>query len=165
MTTNRQKKPKSSKSRGASAPSGVVTGRLILGAASLVLALSGCSTMSDSLSDSISKSVSSPFEWSSKSSGTATDIVENYRNDVGKFAEICARSHCSVSDMNDGVTTIAGKYGITDWEAEKATYDAIGRGFAKAHLTQAQVDLYKNSIPRITLADAGALQQGYDVER
>ena len=147
--------------RCAFAASGVVMAGLIFGAASLLLSVSACSTSSDSLS----KSISSPFEWSSKSSGAATDLVENYRNDVRKYAEICSRSNCSAPDMSDGVSAIAKKYGISDWEADRATYDAMGRGLARAKVAQARVDLYKNAVPHSSPADTVALQQGYDLGR
>jgi hypothetical protein len=134
-----------------------------LGAASLLLfCLSGCSTFSDSLSDSLSKSVSSPFEWSSTSSESVGEMVKNYRDDVQKYAEVCSRSSCEAPAIRKGVTAIAEKYGITNWEADRGTFAAIGAGFARANMAQPQVDRYRIALAGNDAAGSRALQWGYE---
>lgn len=127
-----------------------------------LLLLAGCSTFSESLSDSLSKSVSSPFEWSSTSSDSVAEMAKNYRDDVRKYAEVCSRSSCAAPDIQRGVTAIAEKYGITDWEADRETLSAIGAGFARANMTQDRVDRYRVALAGSGSAGSQALQQGYE---
>jgi hypothetical protein len=145
--------------------SGLCASLRVLGgaaAASLVLSLAGCSTFSDSLSESLSKSVSSPFEWSSDSSESVADMAKSYRDDVQNYTEVCSRSSCEAPDIQRGVTAIAEKYGITNWEADRETFAAIGAGLARANMTQPQVDRYRVALAGNDSAGSSALQHGYE---
>lgn len=132
-------------------------------AASLVLSLAGCSTFSDSLSDSLSKSVSSPFESSSESSsGTSEERKASYQDDLSKYAEVCSRSNCAGAELTRGVSAIAEKYGVSNWEADGSTFTAIGAGLAKATTPQPQVDLYKGALAPTDTAHADAIQAAFE---
>lgn len=131
----------------------------LLAAASLLLALPGCSTISDSISDS----VSSPFKSSSESSsGTSEEREASYQDDLRKYAEVCSRSNCAGTELARGVAAIAEKYGVTNWEAEGSTYSAIGEGLAKATTPQPQVDLYKSALAPNDAAHAEAIQKAFE---
>jgi hypothetical protein len=136
----------------------------VLGAASLALSMLGCSTISDSISESVSTSVSSPFKWSSasSSSGSSEERKETYQGDIRKFTEVCSRSSCGAPEMTRGITAIAEKYGVTNWEADNSTYIAIGEGLAKAHTLQARVDVYKSALSQGNATVSDAIQKGYD---
>lgn len=132
----------------------------VLGAASLALSMLGCST----ISDSISESVSSPFKWSStsSSSGSSEERKETYQGDIRKFSEVCSRSNCGAPEMTRGITAIAEKYGVTNWETDNSTYIAIGEGLAKAHALQVRVDVYKSALSQGNATVSDAIQKGYD---
>lgn len=130
---------------------------------SLVFTMSGCSTVSDSLSDSFSKSVSSPFKWSSgSSSGSSEESKETYQGDIRSYAEVSSRSNSEVSEIVRGLAAIGEKHGITNWEADMATYAGIGEGLAKAKATQHRVDAYKSALSQGDYTRSAAIQKGYE---
>ena len=132
-------------------------------AVSFVVALSGCSTLSDSLSDSVSRSVSSPFKWSSgSSSGSSGEKQETYQGDVRRYTEVAVRSNSGVGEVMRGLTAIGEKHGITNWEADMATYAGIGEGLAKAQAIQPTVDVYKSGLTQGDTDKSAAIQKGYD---
>jgi len=129
----------------------------VLGAALLVLSMFGCS-----ISTSISDSVSSPFKWSSSSLESRT---EAYQGDVRDYAEAYAKSSTDMAGFKSGLGSIAGKHGITNWEADEATYVGIGEGLAKAKITEAQYEVYKANLTQGDAVKAAAIQKGYTKDR
>src|SRR3972149_5479513 len=92
--------------------------------AALIAAATGCSISYSS--ESLSKSVSSPFKWSSSSSGEADDPA--YQEEVRSFAAGFARSGGDASAFRRGVASIAERRGIQDWEDDDQTRRAIRGG-------------------------------------
>jgi hypothetical protein len=82
----------------------------------------GCAASADS-----SASMASISSISASISGTAVAGTE-YQNDVRIATAAAVESGASSSDLLRNVTTVASKHGISDWEAESATYAAIGEG-------------------------------------
>lgn len=104
----------------------------------LSLSLSGC--MLSSISES-SGSISDSSSSSSKSSRSSSDEKkESYRRDVKQYTAAYIRTNNELNGFTEGLTLISEKYGVTDWEADSLTFMGIGEGFAKAALTQQQVD-------------------------
>jgi hypothetical protein len=104
----------------------------------LLFALSGC--MLSSISES-SGSISDSSTSSSKSSRSSSDEEkEAYRRDVKQYTAVYFRANKELNGFTEGLTAISEKYGVTDWEADSATFLGIGEGFAKAALTQSQVE-------------------------
>ena len=124
-------------------------------AALLVLIAAGCS-FSES-SKSISNIVSSPI----KSSSDSSKPRQAYKDDVADYTATYIKSGGDTTKLKDGISRIAEKRGLTDWENDSATYQGLGQGFKRAGLKQVEVDAYKH-----TLADsdeqASWIQQGYD---
>jgi hypothetical protein len=138
----------------------------VAGAMMLASLLSGCMTFSDSLSESISKSVSSPFKWSSESStSSASDRKEAYQGDIRTYVDLHARSGKDVATLGQGLTSIGEKYGISDWEAEMATFTGIGQGLARAAADQTTVEAYQKALSQGDPLKLTAMRKGYDQER
>jgi len=133
----------------------------VTGAAVIALAVSGCS-----ISTSISDSVSSPFKWSSDSSGGSSEKKEeSYQDDVRNYAGVYFRSFSDIEGFRKGLTSIAAKHGITDWETDQATYSGIGAGLGKAQVTDVEFEGYKTKLSQGDAVKAAAIQKGYEKYR
>jgi hypothetical protein len=97
------------------------------------VAAAGCS-ISHSV-ESISKSVSSPFRWSSNSSGGDSDDPA-YLDEVRSFTAGFARSGSDANAFRRGIASVAERRGIHDWEDDDATCRAIGAGLEQAELSK-----------------------------
>jgi hypothetical protein len=117
--------------------------------------LPACSSFSAS-----SKSVSSPFISSSKSSSPEGA----YREDVSDLTAAHLQSGGTVDELRRQIGELAAKHGITDWERDKSTFQAIGQGLAKAGYRQLQVDAFKKNLASNT-EQAEWIQDGYDARR
>jgi hypothetical protein len=127
---------------------------LLAGAAVFALAVAGCS---------ISESASSPFKSSSASfDSSSRGAKESYQNDVSDYTEAYARSSSDLEGFRKGLASIAEKHGISNWEADEATYTGIGAGLAKAQVNETQLEVYKNNLSKGDDVKATAIQKGYD---
>lgn len=116
----------------------------------------GCS-FSDS-SVSISKSISSPFQSSSASSPSA----EAYQNDVADYTYAHVISGGQFDAFMKGLGSVAERHGVTNWEADDATYIGIGQGLGKAKFTQTQLDVFAKNVTNGDAKKTKLVQQGYD---
>ncbi len=133
----------------------------VMGTVMLLCMLSGCS-----LSTSISDSVSSPFKWSSDSSRSSLEGKEEaFQSDVRDYTEAYVRSASDVEGYKKGLATLAAKHGITNWEADQATYLGIGEGLGKAQVKDLQLEAYKMNLSGGDAAKASAIQKGYEKYR
>jgi hypothetical protein len=134
---------------------------LVATAAALVFSMSGCS-----ISTSISDSVSSPFKWSSDSSRSSSkDNEAAYQGDVRDYTEAYVRSSSDIEAFRKGLASLATKHGITNWEADQATYLGIGEGLGKAQVTDVQLEVYKTNLSGGDAVKASAIQNGYEKYR
>ena len=122
----------------------------------VMLAAAGCS-FSDS-SESISKSISSPFQSSSASSPSA----EAYQNDVADYTHAYVISGGQFDTFMKGLANVAERHGVTNWEADDATYTGIGRGLAKAKFTPAQVEVFGKNVSGGDAKKARLVQEGFE---
>lgn len=130
---------------------------LLLGS-SLVLLATGCS---------ISTSSSSPFEWSSDSSASSSgsssrDRSAEYRNDVRDYTAAYVQSGGDFDAFTRGLTNVAAKHGVSNWESDTNTYVGIGQGLKKAGVTPMQLDVWKTNLSQGDSSKAAAIQKGYD---
>lgn len=116
----------------------------------------GCS-FSDS-SVSISKSISSPFQSSSASSPSS----EAYQNDVADYTYAYVISGGQFDTFMKGLGGVAERHGVTNWEADDATYIGIGQGLGRARFTQTQVDAFARNVTNGDARKTKLVQQGYD---
>jgi hypothetical protein len=125
----------------------------------LLFAMSGCSSLSTSISDS----VSSPFKWSSDSSSHSSEGKEEaYQGDVRDYTEAYVRSSSDIEAFRKGLASLAAKHGITNWEADQATYIGIGEGLGKAHVSSTQFEVYKTNLSQGDAVKGSAIQKGYE---
>ncbi len=137
----------------------------LVAALTIVLWVSlGCSKSSTTQGsfESSSKSLSSPFKWSSSSSGGDDKKAEDaaYRRDVRDFATSFGVSGGGARAFQRDISEIAETHGVTDWESREGTYLAIGGGFARAdlnpqHFGQLAVELADDDFGRLALIRAG----------
>ena len=125
----------------------------------LLATAAGCS-FSDS-SASISKSISSPFQSSSASSRGGT---EAYQNDVADYTYAYVISTNQFDTFWQGLANVAERHGITNWEAEDATYVGIGKGIRRAKLGQTQLDVIAKNLSGGDAKKIRLIQQGFETE-
>jgi len=82
------------------------------------------------------RSSSSPFRWSSDSSSPSGESSSAYQHDVTDYTAKFAASEGNAQSFQRDLSAIAEGHGVTDWEQDDATYLAIGRGLAKAGLSE-----------------------------
>jgi hypothetical protein len=138
-----------------------------LAAAGVVISLvsiSGCSISASS--NAISDSISSPFKWSSDSSTSSSDDnKEAYLGDVRDYTVAYLRSSSDIEAFRKGLASLAAKHGITNWEADPASYSGIGEGLGKAHVSVTQAQAIKNNLSGGDVVKAAAIQKGYEKYR
>jgi hypothetical protein len=102
--------------------------------------LAGCS-----LSYSSGKSSNSSKSSSNSSSPSDTDQKDGktaYKSDVSAYTTSAAKDGNAEDYMRE-LGSIAKRHGITDWERDTATYNAIGSGLRRAGVTREEVkDVY-----------------------
>lgn len=133
-----------------------------------ILLLAGCSFSESSKSfskssESISKSISSPSKSSSESS--SPDQEKKYQEEVADYT--AAFVHSSNQQINfesfqHGLSEIAARRGIVNWESNPLTYQAIGRGLRKAKVTQIEYETYKQNLSGGDYSKMQDIQKGYE---
>ena len=147
--------------------SGFCAGTLACFAALAALSL-GCSFSysSKSISDSIassSKSVSDSV--SSVSSSSPESDATKYRKDVESYTQAFVVSGGSGSAFMSGIGEIAGKRGITNWEADDDTWIGIGRGLGRTKIDDVQFGVYQKSWTGGDAEKMKLMQTGFDEVR
>jgi hypothetical protein len=132
-----------------------------LGVAALA---SGCSfsTSSESSSDSsgsVSDLASSPLASLSYSSLNEQQKYEQALRDY--TAEFAVSSGGDMESFRVRVGKLAEKHGVTNWEEDKSTYVAIGRGLRKADLNKSQYEAFKNSLGQSDPKKMQFIEEGY----
>jgi hypothetical protein len=111
--------------------------------AALALCPLGCSFYYSS--ESSAKSITSPSRSSASSSDSSKDDEdkkEAYRDDVRDFTAAWAERGGDLEGFEAGLGDVARRHGVTDWEADDATYAAIGDGLRRARVGEADVARY-----------------------
>jgi hypothetical protein len=132
---------------------------LIAGLALLPL---GCSFYYSS--ESSVKTLTSPSRSSGSSSGDEDDDESEkkaYRDDVRDFTAAYAVEFDDLDGFEDGLAGVARRHGITDWEADAATYTAVGAGLRRADVGRGELARYEALVARDEPAKAALLRRGY----
>jgi len=121
----------------------------------------GCSLSYSS--KSISKIVSSPFKSLSKSSRSSdsSSPEQAYESDVSDYTAAYIKSGGDTSKLKAGISEVAEKRGITDWETDSSTYEGLGAGLKRAGVNQPTLDGYKSTMAT-TDQQRAWMQDGYD---
>jgi hypothetical protein len=106
----------------------------------------GCQVISASItspSDSVSgtgRAIGGSSEAISVSSGSDPDddSKPSYERDLREYTASFVRAGGEKANYKPGVSRIAASHGITNWETDSKTPDAIGAGLAAAGLSEGQ---------------------------
>ena len=128
----------------------------------LSMTINGCSfsDSSGSISDSTSSIVSSPSSISGKS--------KKYQNEVADYTMAYVKSSQPNADYNTflkGVSDIAAKQGITNWEQDSLTYKGIGKGLKKANVEGITYETYKKNFSGNDTQKMQQIDEGYEAEK
>lgn len=141
-----------------------LAGVALLAAANLACSFSYSSkSISDSIassSKSVSNSVSSPFASSSPESDES-----KYQKDVEGYTQAFVVSGGSDSAFMGGISDLAKKRGITDWESDEHTWIGIGRGLGRTKIDSVQLGVYQKNWTGGDPAKIKLIQQGFDEVR
>jgi len=146
--------------------------------ASAIAAMSGCSfsQSSGSISDSISnssESVSNSVESSSDSAKSSSDgddeaakpeapqDTASYEEDVSQLAVTYAKSGGDIGAFRGAVTQLAMARGITNWEVDSRTSQAIGRGVGTAGMQEEPFTDFSEQLFGDDLGKLNDLRTGY----
>ncbi len=132
---------------------------LIAGLALLPL---GCSFYYSS--ESSVKMLTSPSRSSASSSGDEDDdeaAKKAYRDDVRDFTAAYAAEYEDLDGFEDGLATVARRHGITDWEADAATYTAVGAGLKRAQVRPVDLARYESLVGRSEADKIALIRRGY----
>ncbi|WP_262964682.1 putative lipoprotein [Methylobacter psychrophilus] len=118
------------------------------------------SDSSGSISDSTSSIVSSPSSVSGKS--------KKYQNEVADYTMAYVKSSQPNADYNSflkGLSDIAAKRGITNWDQDSSTYKGIGKGLKKADVEGIAYETYKQNFAGNNAQKMQQIDDGYDAEK
>jgi len=126
---------------------------LLLGALAATFVTYGCQLISASItspSDSISgtgHAIGGSLESISASSGSdpAADKA-TYERDMRAYTASFVKSGAQTSTFAPGATRIAATHGISNWESDPKTADAIGAGLSDAKQNPAQAQAFCTSV-------------------
>jgi hypothetical protein len=118
----------------------------------------GCSISKSS--ETISDSLTSPFRWSSDSSGSDDD-EQAYQRDLSDYAASYARSGGDLDAFRTAVRQRAAAQGISNWQEDAFTCASIGYGLQIAELDTAQVDQFAQDLLAGHPRGVQALYAGY----
>jgi hypothetical protein len=116
-------------------------------ATALITAAVGCSFSNSSKSFSkSSKSISKSSGIISGSSSASSKSDESvFEDDVADYTRAWVRSGGGDSGFLDGIGDLARERGISDWESNEVTWEAIGRGLGRTDIKRAEFEGYKRS--------------------
>lgn len=132
-----------------------------------LLTLDACSSMESSAS---SASSSASFESSSDivsspSSLSSSGSSKKYQTDVADYTYAYLKSASGSDDYRSfkkGLSDIAKKRGVSDWESDANTYKGIGKGLKKAGVEGVAYDTFKENFANRNQENMDAIQEGYD---
>ena len=140
-------------------------------ASAMVLALGGCSisVSSASISESIAASSASVSDsLSSSSPNDSSQSEQAYREDVRDYTVRRAKSGSGPDDFAMGLASVAEQHGVTNWQADNATYVGIGEGLARAGVDARGVARWTAVLQGEGASDdtsAVLIRQGYNENR
>lgn len=128
----------------------------------LSVTINGCSfsDSSGSISDSTSSIISSPSSVSGKS--------KKYQNEVADYTMAYVKSSQPGAGYNSflkGISDIAAKEGITNWDQDSMTYVGMGKGLRRANVEGIAFETYKKNFAGGDTQKMEQIQDGYESEK
>ncbi len=116
------------------------------------------SVSSNSISDSVSSITSSPSESSKGGS--------RYQNDVEDFtaAYVDSANNTDITIFQRGISDIASREGVVNWEQDEKTYIGIGRGLKNADLSEIKYESFKKIFAEGDYQKMKDIQKGFDID-
>lgn len=111
------------------------------------------------------RSSSSPFRWSSDSSSPSGESALAYQRDVTDYTAKFAASEGDPRSFQRDLSAIAEGHGVTDWEQDDDTYLAIGRGLAKAGLSEQRFQQLAVQLSNQNQSQLALVKSGYETYR
>ena len=137
---------------------------LLAGAAALAAASLACSFSHSSASFSDSSQSSESSSRSSTSSSPESNSSK-YRQDVASYTQAYVVSGGAEGAFLHGVSDLAQKRGITNWEADDDTWRGIGRGLGKTKIDQVQLAVYEQNWAGNDPHKVGLIRKGFGEAR
>ncbi len=137
----------------------------------LPLTVTGCSFSDSSRSistsvESISDSVGSLSDSSTSSESSTSNKEKKYENEVSDYTMAYVKSsHADYNAYLKGLSDIAAKAGIVNWDQEPKTYIAIGKGLKKAGIEGITYETYKKNFAGSDQEKMQNIQKGYESEK
>jgi len=122
----------------------------------------GCSfsDSSRSISDSVNHSSDSSGRSSDSSSSSSKDQKSSFADDLVEYTQAYVKAGGGAEGFLDGVGDLARKRGVSDWEADDATWVSIGRGLGMTKLSDSDLVAYENVWAAGDPERVAALQRG-----
>jgi len=138
--------------------------RVVLGVSgvTVLVSLYGCGIFKSSTSEaSVEGSSDSSSDWS-KSSSRSSDDRTAYQEDIRDYTSAYAAQGGDPDHFQRNIRGIAEHHGVTNWEADPPTLEAIGSGIRASGLEQHRAELFLSSLATGNSAERRWIQQGYD---
>lgn len=139
----------------------VTAAALLLGSGCSIFKSSTSQASSESSSDSsksLSRFVSSPFRWSSGSSG------DSGSQDVEQATESFVHSEGDLDAFRRDLSRIGREHGVSDWESHEPTWWAIGQGLRRAGVEGERLEAVKTELADANPHHMKWIQWGYEAE-
>ena len=136
---------------------------MLLALACAMVLSAGCSFVYSSKSSS--DILSSPFKSSSKSADDDVEEAAFQEEAAGYTSAYVAAGSIDHDSFQKGLSDIAARRGISDWEANPATWTSVGRGLGQAELSEAAVADYVDSWSAGNDEILALVMQGYSDTR
>lgn len=134
---------------------------LLVVVCALVLSM-GCSFIASS--ESSSDILSSPFKSSARSSGGEEEVAFQEETEAYTAAYVVAGS-VDHDSFQRGLSDVAARRGISDWENNPETWTSVGRGLGRSQLSDGAVTDYVATLSAADEALVTLVMQGYATTR
>ena len=133
--------------------------RAFIVAAALVCSVSLACSFSHSSGSSSDSSKSSSGSSKSSSGG---DDKKAFREDVSHYTEAFVEAGgAQPQSFFSGLSDLARKRGVSDWESEPSTWEAIGWGLGRTDVNDAQRTAYESAWTNGDAARESAMAKGF----
>ncbi|HEY8154658.1 MAG TPA: putative lipoprotein [Myxococcota bacterium] len=114
-----------------------------------------------------SKSISDSSESSSESSSSSSpgSNQTSYRKDVESYTQAFVVSGGNEGAFFPGISDLAKKRGITDWESNENTWRGIGRGLGRTKIDSVQLGVYETNWTAGDSEKIKLIRKGFDETR
>lgn len=148
------------------ASSVVMTHHIRIGLVGILTTALFAASLGCSFSNSSESSSDSSTSFSKSSNSSSDEKSTSFQQDVQHYTAAYVAAGGQGDDaFLSGLGDLARKRGISDWEAERGTWEAIGRGLAQAEVPAPQRIAYAQVWAAGDADKRDALDRGYEASR